>query len=185
MRAATPVTPRRLSQMPAANLADAWIRSGHNRTPVRSACHHWLMSHREYVAAFWDEHLATWLKGEDPMPEPLQSWWDGYTSSAPDGAPTRDGFVEPFQEDLLGQQADPAIVLLGLNPGTYYPEFQSRTGIFADEIRTTYGSYTTWAATTPYVRDPWEAKVKKNSYQTNRLNFARGVPLKAWTLRLS
>ena len=69
------------------------------------------------------------------------------------------------------------MVLLGLNPGAYYAEFQSRSGIFADEIRS-YGSYTAWAVTAPYVRDPWEAKVGKNSFQTNRLSFAR-----AWTGR--
>ena len=136
------------------------------------------MLHRERVAEFWDEHVAAWLDGEDPMPAPLPCWWAGYTSNAPDGMPSRDGFVEPFQGDLLGRQTAPAVVLLGQNPGTYYAEFQSRSGIFAGEIRS-YGSYTKWAATTPYVRDPWEVKVGKNSYQTNRLNFAQ-----AWTGRV-
>ncbi len=144
---------------------------------ARSVRHYWLMSHREHIAAFWDKHVDAWLDGEDPMVEPLRSWWDSYKSNLPDGKPTRDGFVEPFQGDLLGQQTAPAVVVLGLNPGMYYPEFQSRSGIFADEIRSC-GSYTKWAATTPYVRDCWEAKVGKNRYQTNRLNFAR-----AWTGR--
>jgi hypothetical protein len=28
---------------------------------------------------FWDEHTARWLEGEDPLPEPLDRWWRGYS----------------------------------------------------------------------------------------------------------
>ena len=51
---------------------------------------------------------------------------------------------EPFLGPLLSGR--PAAVFLALNPGQAHLGFQSRTGIFAEEIET-YGSYTEWAST--------------------------------------
>jgi hypothetical protein len=82
---------------------------------------------------------------------------------------TRDGFVEPYIGDLRGE---PRMVILGLNPGQYFPAMQARTCMFAEEIRRA-GSYSSWAATHPYDREPWWSfRGGRNTYFTSRLRFA-------------
>src|SRR4029079_10678957 len=78
----------------------------------------------------------------------------------------------PFQGDLRGGTAPPAFVLLGLGPGRYYPDFQARQSIFADELRR-YRSFSAGASSTPYLRQPWLARMGPNRYLTARLRFAR------------
>jgi hypothetical protein len=58
-------------------------------------------SARERVAAFWDAHIAAWLKGEDQLPPRLSDWFDSYVGVGP-GEVTREGFPEPYHGDLLG-----------------------------------------------------------------------------------
>ena len=87
-------------------------------------------SHRERVADFWDTHVKAWLSGGDPMPCPLPRWWASYAGKGI-GAPTRDGFPEPYAGDLRGIRWMPRMVVLGLNPGAFRPRFQARDGIFA------------------------------------------------------
>ncbi len=101
---------------------------------------------RRRVSDFWDRHVAAWLDGGDPVGPPLDSWFDSFTGSGR-GAVTRDGFVEPYQGDLAGVH-EPRLVILALNPGIYHSAFQSRTGLFAEEIRHA-GSYSGWARTWP------------------------------------
>lgn len=67
----------------------------------------------------------------------------------------------------------PKVVILALNPGIFHPEFQSRTGIFAPEIRDEMGSYSAWARTYPYDREEWLSRVGKNVFYLARLNFVR------------
>lgn len=54
-----------------------------------------MTSARQQVADFWDEHVTAWLRGGDPMPQPLPAWFDSYAGTGA-GAATRDGFPEPY-----------------------------------------------------------------------------------------
>jgi hypothetical protein len=123
------------------------------------------------VVRFWDDHVTAWLNGEDPMPDPLLRWFASYSGQGK-GRVTREGFVEPYQGDLLGEVVTPRVVVLGLNPGIFVPEMQDRGGLFADEIRAT-GPYSHWINTHPYDRDPWVALRGPNKYYRDRLSFTR------------
>ncbi|MGB2567115.1 anti-phage DNA glycosylase Brig1 [Micromonospora citrea] len=128
-------------------------------------------SERQRVAAFWDDHVAAWLDGADPLPPPLGAWFDSYQGVGP-GQVTRDGFPEPYHGDLLGLVHTPRMVVLGLNPGEFRPQFQARDGIFAEEIKQ-FGSYSRWATTCPYDRTPWTDVMRSNRYYRARLRFTR------------
>ena len=75
-----------------------------------------------------------------------------------------DAFPEPYVGAL---DRRPAGVFLGLNPGEAH---LGRSGRFADEIRH-HGSYSAWAATWPYLRDPWVATKGPNRYLRSRRAF--------------
>ncbi|MDP8942578.1 MAG: hypothetical protein M3N16_00410 [Actinomycetota bacterium] len=51
------------------------------------------------------------------------------------------------------------------------PTFQHRAGVFAGEIRER--GYRAWAATWPYLREPWESKVGPNSHNRAMRRFLR------------
>ncbi len=125
----------------------------------------------QHVAGYWDEHIATWLAGKDPMGDPMPAWFASYRGRGT-GEVTRDGFPEPYSGDLLGLVRSPRLVVLGLNPGRYYPHFQSREGIFANEIRQ-HGCYSKWMTTGPYFRAPWTAMIGPNRYFLARLSFTQ------------
>lgn len=129
-------------------------------------------SARQRVADFWDAHIAAWLAGEDRLAAPLQDWFDAYPGVG-SGEPTRDGFPEPYHGDLRGAEREPRVVVLGLNPGQYREKFQSRDGIFAEEIREKHGSYGRWQTTCPYNREPWTDVMGRNRYYQARLRFTR------------
>lgn len=126
---------------------------------------------RQRVAAYWDEHVGRRLAGEDPLDDGLSGWFASYEGRG-DGAADRDGMVEPYTGDLRRLVTTPRVVILGLNPGRYYPQFQSRSGVFADEIRE-QGSYSRWMTTGPYLRPPWTTTIGPNRYQRARLAFTR------------
>jgi hypothetical protein len=130
-----------------------------------------MVSARARVAGYWDEHVAGWLAGSDPMESPMPAWFASYRGRG-DGAVTRDGFPEPYAGDLLGLERTPRVVVLGLNPGRFYPQFQSPDGLFATEIRQ-HGSYSKWMTTGPYYRAPWTTVVGPNRYYLARLSFTR------------
>lgn len=106
-----------------------------------------------------------------PRHRAVPHWFASYQGHGT-GTATRDGLVEPYTGDLFGHVTTPRVVLLGLNPGQYYPAFQARDGIFAHEIRD-HGSYSRWAATGPYLRPPWTTTIGANRYQRARLTFTR------------
>ncbi|WP_446215547.1 anti-phage DNA glycosylase Brig1 [Micromonospora sp. IBHARD004] len=130
-------------------------------------------SARERVAAFWDAHIAAWLKGKDQLPSRVLDWFDSYVGVGP-GEATREGFPEPYHGDLLGLEHTPRMVVLGLNPGEFRPRFQARDGIFAKEIEQ-HGSYSRWTTTCPYNRPRWTLphEMGRNRYYQARLGFTR------------
>jgi hypothetical protein len=64
------------------------------------------------------------------------------------------------------------LVVLTQHAGDYVAPFQSRDGVFAQEIRAC-GSYSRWASTAPYLRDAWTTAVKPNVFYRDHLTFAR------------
>jgi len=123
------------------------------------------------VSDFWDAHTAAWLAGEDPLTGNLSRWLRSYEGTGR-GAVTRDGFVEPYQGDLLGCEGQLRVVILGLNPGQYFPDLQSRQGLFAAEIKQA-GSYSAWVRDHPYDNKTWLARHRPNRYYLARLGFTR------------
>lgn len=118
------------------------------------------------VTEFWDAHVKAWLDGDDALDPLLDRWFASYAGTGR-GAVTREGFVEPYIGSLTGS---PRLAVLGLNPGQYHPELQSRTGVFADEIRQA-GNYHRWSASGPYLRAPWTTLRGPNRYFRDRLRF--------------
>jgi hypothetical protein len=125
------------------------------------------------VTALWDEAINDFLEGGSAVPAALGGWSRSYAGRGA-GEVTFDAIPEPYLGDLNGR---PAGVFLALNPGRADLDFQSRSGLFADEIRQ-YGSYSAWAASWPYLRDPWVARKGRNRHHSNRLRF-----LQTWTER--
>ena len=76
-------------------------------------------------------------------------------------------------EPYLGSLEQPRGVFLALNPGRADLSFQGRDGKFAREISENYGTYAAWAASLPYLRDPWIAKNGRNRHHEARLRFPR------------
>ncbi len=98
----------------------------------------------ERVQRTWDNVVARFLDGDDVLPEQLEAWRAGYQERG-QSAVEHGAFPEPYVGRLGGP---PAAVVLSLNPGIARLDFQSRHGIFADEIRS-LGSYSAWASTFP------------------------------------
>jgi hypothetical protein len=124
---------------------------------------------RNWVAEFWDELIAEWLGGGDPMPEPLPRWYASYVGRGA-GQVTRDAFPEPYGGDLRGT---PRMVVLGLNPGAARLDFQGRAGIYADAIRK-WGSFSAWKAGADcYMDEEWSRVYGPNRYAWSFMRFAR------------
>lgn len=128
------------------------------------------MTSLSYMTSFWDDHVASWLSGNTSQPDPLDRWFDSYSGKGR-GAVTLDGMPEPWIGDLTNPDRA-RLVILGLNPGDYRQDFQARTGLYAEEVRE-FGSYTKWAATNPYLLEPWKKKFGINRYHAARQKFAR------------
>jgi hypothetical protein len=125
------------------------------------------------LTAYWDQVIAQFLVGGPAVPLDLQmqAWATAYRGRGR-GEVSRDAFPEPYIGALDHR---PVGVLLGLNPGRAQLDFQGRSGLFADEIRH-HGTYSAWAATWPYLRDPWVATMGPNPHHTSRLDFLRTGP---------
>jgi hypothetical protein len=96
----------------------------------------------EHVVATWDRCVAGILTGEDPPPMALDAWFGSLRSSYATPAVTG-ALPEPFLGRL---DRRPAGVFLTATPGRAFigshgrPDFQSRTGVFAQEMHK-LGSY--------------------------------------------
>lgn len=127
------------------------------------------MANRDEVVEFWDAEIGRWARGDHSLHPDLSRWLSSYRGR---GAGTVDLTVLP--EPYIGPLATnrtPALVMLGLNPGAAAPAFQSMTGIYSERIR--QSSYGQWAATGPYSDQAWESVNGRNTYQQNRVSFAR------------
>jgi hypothetical protein len=125
------------------------------------------------LTAYWDQAIGRFLVGGPAVPpDPqLRSWFEAYRGHGR-GEVNLDALPEPY---LGALDHRPVGVFLGLNPGQAHLGFQGRSGLFADEIRH-HGTYSAWAATWPYLRDPWVATMGPNPHHTSRLDF-----LPTWT----
>lgn len=119
------------------------------------------------VVEMWDIVVANFLAGGPAVPPELQSWHSSYSGTGR-GAVELAAFPEPF----LGSLVQPKAVFLALNPGEAHLDFQGREGTFAKDIHEK-GSYSAWAASWPYLRDPWVAEKGKNRHHSSRLQFMR------------
>ena len=123
------------------------------------------MSARDHAIERWDDYIHDWLTrpSPPPLPAPFDEWFASYGGSV-----TKQAMPEPY----IGRWDAPRMVTLGLNPGEADTSFQGRHGIFASEIGE-LGAYSTWAASDPYRRSPWEDSHGVNRYSRRLLNFAR------------
>lgn len=122
------------------------------------------------LARYWDGVVGAWLDGAPAVPPPLRRWFESYRGRGV-GAVDTQALPELWHGSLDARKA--AVVFLALNPGRVYPKFQHRDGVFAEEIREQYGSYTDWAASWPYLREPWHSEIGRNRHHQDRLTFAR------------
>ena len=128
--------------------------------PVGAAC--------RSVVEMWDAAVADFLAGGDGIPATLQRWAASYQGKGR-GQVEWDAFPEPFLGTLSRR---PKGVFLALNPGRVDLRFQGRNGIFAKKIHAA-GSYSTWAASWPYLRSTWTDIKGKNRHHATRLEFMR------------
>ena len=119
------------------------------------------------VSALSDGVVKGFLDGGG-VPRRLEQWAGSYPGRGK-------GEVESWAlpELFLGPLTEPRGVFLALNPGEGDRRFHERDGIFADEIHKQYGSYSAWAASWPYLRDPWVAGKGRNRHHRSRLRFLR------------
>jgi hypothetical protein len=120
-------------------------------------CHRkWAMVTRAELTDYWDQAIGRFLAGGRAVPPDdrrMRSWFEAYRGRGR-GEVNLDALPEPYQGAL---DRRPVGVFLGLNPGEANLDFQGRSGRFADEIRL-HGTYSAWAATWPYLRDPWSPR---------------------------
>lgn len=119
------------------------------------------------LQGFWDRKVTHFLAGRDYMDRRLRSWHNSYRGRGR-GEVNLKALPEPYLGSLKPEVARG--VVLGLNPGEAYLDFQARNGIFASQIRD-LGSYSAWAATWPYLRNPWLAATGRDRYQKTRHKF--------------
>ena len=119
------------------------------------------------VSQLWDSVVDDFLASRETRAS-LMPWANSYRGKG-EGAVDWDALPELF----LGPLTKPRGVFLALNPGQAYPCFHGLDGFFAREIREKYGSYTAWAASWPYFRDPWVARKEENQHHKRRLRFLR------------
>lgn len=125
------------------------------------------------LTTYWDQAIGRFLAGGPAVPpDPQMRFWVKAYRGYDHGEVNLDALPEPY---LGALDRPPVGVFLALNPGEAHLGFQGRSGLFADEIRH-HGTYSAWAATWPYLRDPWVATIGTNPHHTSRLKF-----LGTWT----
>ena len=126
------------------------------------------------LVSTWDTSVAGVLNGRSTFPAHFDAWLGSLRHSYPQASATA-SLPEPFLGRL---DRRPAAVFLAATAGRAYvgshgrPDFQSLTGVFANEVRE-LGSYSAWAATWTYFRRPWTSVVSANGIHHRRLQFLR------------
>jgi hypothetical protein len=64
------------------------------------------------------------------LPEPLRRWRNCYAGKVDLG-----GYPDGFVGDLRGEQSEPRLIVLGLNPGVAYPGLQGPHGEWTQAIK--------------------------------------------------
>ena len=130
-------------------------------------------SRRSEIANFWDHVVSDFYMGVQVHIDdaPLRRWFTAYVGSGR-GSVTTEAFPEPYIGPLSPDRGNPKVVTLGLNPGEANLKFQGRDGVFEHEMIST-GSYAAWAATAPYLREPWRSENRHNRYHADLLTFAQ------------
>ncbi len=128
------------------------------------------------VSELWDGLVEDFLGGGSGVSPHLESWAASYQGRS-EGAVQWDALPELF----LGPLTKPRGVFLALNPGKSYSYMHGRAGVFADEIRKEYGSYSAWAASWPYLRNPWATWIKTEEKRTPHHHRSRLRFLRDWT----
>lgn len=128
------------------------------------------MEHRTRVADFWDAVLDGWRA--DPsmadLPEPLPRWRESYQ-----GQVDLTCYPEGFLGDLRGEQREPRLIVLGLNPGIAYPALQGPNGDWTQAIKRLNYSRSS-EQRVPYNNTAWQRLHGRNSaYWVKLVNFAR------------
>lgn len=121
------------------------------------------------LVEMWDDVVSAFLDGEPSVPKHLEEWAAGYRGRGR-GRVSWDAVPEPYLGSLTAGR--PRGVFLALNPGRAHADFQGRGGIFDQEMRS-MGSYSAWASSWPYLRDPWIAANGRNRHHELRLTFLR------------
>ena len=123
------------------------------------------------MADFWDAVLDGWRA--DPnmadLPEPLPRWRGSYQ-----GEVDLTGYPEGFLGDLRGEQREPRLIVLGLNPGIAYPSITGPSGQWTQAIRRlTYSRSSEHRV--PYNDVAWRRmhRGRDSHYWVKIVNFAR------------
>lgn len=124
-------------------------------------------SARERVADLWDDVVRRWLDGDRTLPPDLARWKASYSGQIDESS-----YPDPFVGDLRGESGQPALIVLGINPGVGYPELQAPDGTWAQRIAN--ASYSRCLDRVPFGDDAWTALHGRDSAYWNRLmKFAR------------
>lgn len=125
------------------------------------------------LSHLWDEIIADFLEGRPSNTRPeLAPYFSTYRRV---GDIRLDAFPEPYLGRL---DRRPHMAFLSLNPGQVVPDFQlldhrGVPGVFVQEL-IGLGSYKAWAASWPYLREPWRTKVRgSKDHHGERLKFMR------------
>jgi hypothetical protein len=124
------------------------------------------------LAALWNAAHTAWV-ADQPLPAELERWQACYSGT---GQSAVDALAMP--EPWVGNiDSGPEVVTMSIHSGTTDPVFHHRSGAWANTIEHQHaGSYSDWAATSPYFGDVWESAHGSNTHAAHRLRF-----LSAWT----
>ncbi len=122
----------------------------------------------EHAAGVWEKAIASFLRNRSSVVPELEPWF-----ACAQGLGAGNASPQYLPEPYIGRLDETSrAALLALGPGERAKGFQEPDGVFADEIRE-LGSYAAWAATSPFLREPWLSGPGPNLHFRSRLRFVR------------